>query len=127
MPTTTSFRRAWARYFEARWKEFMLTVEQKQRIYHSVADLQGTEIVYNSTNDFVLMEGGHMFTTELLQLMLKEERQKFVTRLGTGASWRELNVIRKNINQINKLLDDSRSQQGRNAEPGRHEPNSYSR
>lgn len=51
------------------------------------------------------MERGYEFSPELLQMMLSEERQKFVSALGTGASLRELNRIRKNIIQINDRLD----------------------
>jgi hypothetical protein len=52
------------------------------------------------------MDRGHRFSPELLQMMLSEERQKFVSALG-GASWKELNRIRKNIAQINALLDST--------------------
>jgi hypothetical protein len=51
------------------------------------------------------MERGHAFSADLLQMMLSEERQKFVSALGSGASWRELKRIRKNIIQINDHLD----------------------
>jgi len=49
----------------------------------------------------------YSFSPELLRMMLSEERQKFSVALGQGASWRELNQIRKTINQLNKLLDFS--------------------
>ena len=58
------------------------------------------------------MSRGYMFSPELLKMMLSEERQKFVSALGRGASWIQLNLIRKNIRQINNLLesvDDVRS------------------
>ena len=50
------------------------------------------------------MDRGYRYHPELLQMMLSEERQKFVSALGK-ASWKELNRIRKNIAQINALLD----------------------
>ena len=51
------------------------------------------------------MEREYTFSPELLKMMLSEERQKFVNALGEGASWRQLNRIRKTINQLNSLLD----------------------
>lgn len=51
------------------------------------------------------MNRGYMFSADLLQMMLSEERQKFIAALGSGASWRELRLIRKNIIQINNHLD----------------------
>ena len=51
------------------------------------------------------MDRGYTFSPELLQMMLSEERQKFVSALGRGVSWKELNRIRKNIAQINHMLD----------------------
>ncbi len=53
------------------------------------------------------MERVYLFSPELLKMMLSEERQKFVSALDQGAAWRELNRIRKTINQLNKLLDSS--------------------
>ena len=53
------------------------------------------------------MEREYTFSPELLKMMLSEERQKFVTALGEGASWRELNRIRQTINQLNGLLDST--------------------
>jgi hypothetical protein len=59
------------------------------------------------------MERGYGFSSDLLQMMLSEERQKFVSALGRGASWWELKRIRKNIIQINDLLDSlKRDQRG---------------
>ena len=51
------------------------------------------------------MDRGYNFSPDLLRLMLSEENQKFVTALGKGASWRELNKIRQHISELNKLLD----------------------
>ena len=51
------------------------------------------------------MEREYTFSPELLKMMLSEERQKFVNALDEGASWRQLNRIRKTINQLNSLLD----------------------
>lgn len=53
------------------------------------------------------MNQGYTFSQELLRMMLSEERQKFVAALGRGSSWRELNRIRKTINQLNILLDSA--------------------
>ena len=52
------------------------------------------------------MDRGYRFDPGLLPMMLSEERQKFVPALGK-ASWKELNRIRKNIAQINALLDST--------------------
>ena len=51
------------------------------------------------------MEKKSAFTPELLKMMLTEERQKFVSALGDGASWKVLENIRKNINKIYDVLD----------------------
>ena len=51
------------------------------------------------------MNREYTFSPELLQMMLSEERQKFVSALGRGAHWQELTMIRNNITEINKLLD----------------------
>ena len=85
------------------------------------------EIVYYYTNDIVIMEGGQIFTTELLQMMLNEERQKFVAGLGAGSSLRELHTIKNNIQQIYKLLDTSTNNGDASGEPRRDEPNTYTR
>jgi hypothetical protein len=53
------------------------------------------------------MERGYTFTPELLRMMLSEERQKFLSALGRGASFGELKRIRQTINQLNELLDSS--------------------
>ena len=53
------------------------------------------------------MDREYTFSAELLKMMLSEERQKFVSALGEGASWRELNRIRQTINQLNSLLDST--------------------
>jgi hypothetical protein len=61
----------------------------------------------------------YTFSPELLRMMLSEERQKFVSALSHGASWRELNRIRKTINQLNDLLDasDNSNYSSRNSDP----------
>ena len=59
-----------------------------------------------------VMERGYTFSTELLQMMLSEERQKFVSALGRGASWKQLRTIRKNIIQISNLLDSRSEDRG---------------
>lgn len=51
------------------------------------------------------MDRGYSFSAELLQMMLSEERQKFVSALDKGVSWKELNRIRVHIAQINHRLD----------------------
>lgn len=51
------------------------------------------------------MDRGYPFSPELLRMMLSEERQKFVSALEQGASWKQLNQIKKTINQLNNLLD----------------------
>lgn len=51
------------------------------------------------------MHGGYAFNAELLRMMLSEEREKFVTQLGAGASWVELNKTRQQINELTNLLD----------------------
>jgi hypothetical protein len=51
------------------------------------------------------MEREYTFSPDLLRMMLSEERQKFVSALSQGSSWRELNRIKKTINQLNELLD----------------------
>ena len=66
-------------------------------------------------SESAVMERGYGFSVELLQMMLSEERQKFVSALGRGASWRELRTIRKNIIQISNVLDDSMENQRRDA------------
>ena len=66
------------------------------------------------------MDRGYIFSAELLQMMLSEERQKFVSALGRGASWKELNRIRKHIAQINHQLD---SMNNTNRGQGRYEDN----
>ena len=63
------------------------------------------------------MDREYTFSPELLKMMLSEERRKFVTALGDGASWRELNRIRKTINQLNSLLDSTESL---SKDPGSH-------
>ena len=60
------------------------------------------------------MDRGYTFSPELLQMMLSEERQKFVSALGRGVSWKELNRIRKNIAQINHMLDSMKAMFGLN-------------
>jgi hypothetical protein len=55
------------------------------------------------------MDRGFRFSADLLRMMLSEERQKFVSALGRGASWKELLRIRKTIDQLNKLLDSRNS------------------
>jgi hypothetical protein len=65
------------------------------------------------------MDRGYTFSAELLQMMLSEERQKFVSALGQGASWGELNRIKRNINQINSLLDSTKDANDRNRSQGR--------
>lgn len=53
------------------------------------------------------MDRGYAFSAELLRMMLSEERQKFISALENGTSWRELKRIRKNISEINRLLDST--------------------
>jgi|GEM_PF-4585630 len=55
------------------------------------------------------MERDYNFSPELLQMMLSEERQRFVSGIDNGASWGELHRIRKTINEINNLLDSSKT------------------
>ena len=60
----------------------------------------------------VRMETGPIFTPELLKMMLSEERQKFLLALEEGSSWKDLSRIRKNISQINELLDSIAQNEG---------------
>jgi hypothetical protein len=57
------------------------------------------------------MEREYIFRPELLRMMLSEERQKFISALGSGASWRELRRIRKTIAELNELLDSTERRQ----------------
>ena len=61
------------------------------------------------------------FSAELLRMMISEERQKFLAALGDGASWRELNRIRKNISRLNNLLDSSSRDPQHPGSPGKNE------
>jgi hypothetical protein len=61
------------------------------------------------------MDRDYTFSPELLLLMLSEERQKFITALGHGASWKDLSRIRKTIDQLNKMLDSSAKQRDNNS------------
>ena len=55
------------------------------------------------------MEGREKrFSPDLLRMMLTEEREKFLSALEAGSSWKELSRIRKNISQLNQLIDESR-------------------
>ncbi|MBC7829545.1 MAG: hypothetical protein H7122_17505 [Chitinophagaceae bacterium] len=70
------------------------------------------------------MGRGYSFSPELLRMMLSEERQKFVAALGVEASWKELNRIRKTINQLNGLLDaENRLEDGDPSGNNRHNKN----
>ena len=51
------------------------------------------------------MEDQNQFSRELLQMMMEEEREKFLAALKEGASWGQLYQIRNNIRKINEMLE----------------------
>ena len=75
----------------------------------SVLNLRERILPQNETKESAGMDRGYTFSAELLQMMLREERQKFLSALGKGASWKQLKTIRKNIIQISTLLDSTQN------------------
>lgn len=47
------------------------------------------------------------FDPKLLQMMINEEREKFVSALKNGASWVQLYKIRSTIRRLNEMLEAS--------------------